>query len=118
MEPQMPQGMTYLGSLEGGNNAVSGASVMDYLFKMISPITGRECEVILPYDPTFMSKAEVEDLAAQSFETFLEDEKEREMKRKPTAEERKDIGKAIEEFRKYTAKMRESTNYKIGYRGI
>ena len=47
-----------------------------------------------------------------------EEEKEREMKRKPTGDELKEIGKAIREFRKYTAMMRESTNNKITYRGI
>ena len=40
------------------------------------------------------------------------------MKRKPTGDELKEIGKAIREFRKYTARMRESTNNKITYRGI
>jgi len=113
-----PQGMVLLDSLKGGNNAVTGASVVNYKFSMVSPVTGREFHVIVPYDPSFMSKAQLEDSAAQSFETFLEEEKEREMKRKPTAEERKEIGKAIREFRKYTARMRESTNNKITYRGI
>ena len=112
-----PQGMVYLGSTDVGFNGESGASMVVHQFKMKSPVTGRMCEVSIPADPT-VSKAHVEDMAAQSFETFLEEEKEREMKRKPTGDELKEIGKAIKEFRKYTAMMRESTNNKITYRGI
>tara|TARA_R100000656_G_scaffold71944_1_gene53778 strand:+ start:143 stop:511 length:369 start_codon:yes stop_codon:yes gene_type:complete len=116
--PQTPQGMDLVATLKGGNNAVTGASVIDYKFAMVSPITGREFYVMVPYDPSFMSKAYLEDLAAQSFETFLEEEKEREMKRKPTADERKQIGGQIKEFKEYTARMRESTNNRVYYNGI
>jgi len=112
-----PQGMVYLGSTGVGFNGESGESMVVHQFKMKSPVTGRMCEVSIPADST-VSKAHIEDMAAQSFETFLEEEKERVMKRKPSEGELKEIGKAIEEFRKYTARMRESTNYKIGYRGI
>ena len=112
-----PQGMGYLGSPDIGFNGESGESMVVHQFKMKSPVTGRMCEVAIPADPT-VSKAHVEDMAAQSFETFLEEEKEREMKRKPNTEELKEIGKAMKEFRKYTARMRESTNNKITYRGI
>ena len=112
-----PQGMVYLGSTDVGFNGESGASMVVHQFKMKSPVKGRMCEVAIPADPA-VSKAHVEDMAAQSFETFLEDEKEREMKRKPNTEELKEIGQAMKEFRKYTARMRESTNNKITYRGI
>ena len=38
--------------------------------------------------------------------------------KKPTAEERKEIGKQLKEFKEYAAKRRESTNNRIYYRGI
>ena len=62
-----------------------------------------------------MSEAYVEDLAAQSYESFLIECKQKYTKRRPNGAERKEIGKAIEDFRKSAVKRRQSTNNKIYY---
>ena len=62
-----------------------------------------------------MSEAYVEDLAAQSYESFLIECKQKYTKRPPNGAERKEIGKAIEDFRKSAVKRRQSTNNKIYY---
>ena len=62
------------------------------------------------------SQAHVEDMMAQAAETFLEEVKTKYQKRAPTQEERKDIGRALKEFRRYALRRRESTNSKIYYK--
>ena len=57
-------------------------------------------------------------MAAQALETFLIECRVTDSKKKPTAAQRKDIGKQLKEFREYAAKRRESTNNRIYYRGI
>tara|TARA_R100001086_G_scaffold114550_1_gene58520 strand:+ start:59 stop:418 length:360 start_codon:yes stop_codon:yes gene_type:complete len=71
-------------------------------------------KVIIPRDSS-MSKAHVEDLAAQSYENFLIDCKQKYTKRPPNVKEWKEIGKALEDFRRSARKRRESTNKKIYY---
>ena len=62
-----------------------------------------------------MSQAYVEDLAAQAYENFLIDCKQKYTKRRPNAAEKKEIGKALEDFRKSARKRSQSTNRKIYY---
>jgi len=61
------------------------------------------------------SRAHVEDMMAQAAETFLEEVKTKYQKRAPTQEERKEIGKALNEFRSYALRRRQSTNNQIYY---
>ena len=57
-------------------------------------------------------------MAAQSFENWLIEVKVKGKVNKPTPEQRKEVGKAIREFREYAAKRRESTNNKRYYKGL
>jgi hypothetical protein len=57
-------------------------------------------------------------MAAQALENFLIECRVKDKKKNITAEERKQIGKQLEEFRQYAEKRRESTNNRIYYRGI
>ena len=60
-----------------------------------------------------MSQAHVEDLAAQSYENFLVECKQKYTKRPPNAAEKREIGKALEEFRRSARKRGQSTNRKL-----
>ena len=71
-------------------------------------------KVIIPRDSS-MSQAHVEDMAAQAYENFLIECKQKYTKRPPNIAERKEIGKALEDFRKAARKRRESSNNKIYY---
>ena len=111
-----PQGSTYVGGNTAGYNEETGVSIVVHTFQFNDPETGRGQIVKIPADPS-ISKAHIEDMAAQSFENWLLEIKVKGKVRKPTTEQRKEVGKAIREFREYASKRRESTNNKIYYGG-
>ena len=61
------------------------------------------------------SQAEVEDMMGHATESFIKEVDVKYNKRPATNEERKQIGKALNEFLKYRTKRRESTSGKIYY---
>ena len=74
-------------------------------------------KVIIPRDSS-MSKAHVEDMAAQAYENFINECKQKYTKRPPTPEEKKEIGKALNDFRNHAVRRRESSRGKLYYEGI
>ena len=84
-------------------------------FKYTDQFGGEHTQIaIVPRDSS-MSRAHVEDMAAQAYENFLIECKQKYTKRPPNVKERKEIGKALEDFRKSARKRRQSTNRKIYY---
>ena len=61
------------------------------------------------------SQAEVEDMMGHATDNFVKEVREKYNKRPATSEERKQIGKALNEFLKYRTKRRGSTTGKIYY---
>ena len=111
-----PQGSTYIGEELAGYNGESGVSIVVHTFQFHDPVTDRRQMVKLPADPG-VSRDHVEDMAAQALENFLLECKGLDDKKKPTEDQRKEIGRQIEEFRKYNSKRKERTNNRIYYRG-
>jgi len=112
-----PQGSTYIGDEDVGYNAETGVSIVVHTFQFHDPVTGRSQVVKIPADPT-ISQSHIEDMAAQALESFLIECRVTDGKKKPTAAQKRDIGKQLKEFREYAEKRRESTNNRIYYRGI
>ena len=112
-----PQGSTYVGGNIAGYNEETGVSIVVHTFQFKDPETGRAQVVKIPADPS-ISKAHIEDMAAQALENFLIECRVKDKKKPITAEQKKQIGKQIKEFKEYAQKRRESTNNRIYYRGI
>ena len=112
-----PQGSTYVGGEDTSYNGETGVSIVVHTFQFHDPVTGRSQVVKIPADPT-ISQSHIEDMAAQALETFLIECRVKNSKKKPTATQKKEIGKQLKEFREYALKRRESTNNRIYYRGI
>tara|TARA_R110002020_G_scaffold320907_1_gene536813 strand:- start:57 stop:419 length:363 start_codon:yes stop_codon:yes gene_type:complete len=112
-----PQGSTYVGGNIAGYNEETGVSIVVHTFQFNDPETGRAQVVKIPADPS-ISKAHIEDMAAQALENFLIECRVKDKKKPITAEQKKQIGKQIKEFKEYAQKRRESTNNRIYYRGI
>tara|TARA_R100001086_G_C11795631_1_gene247474 strand:+ start:203 stop:550 length:348 start_codon:yes stop_codon:yes gene_type:complete len=91
-----------------------GVSIVIHTFQFHDPVTDRSQMVKIPADSD-VSIAHVEDMAAQALENFIKECRGLGNKKKPTEDQRKEIGKQIEEFRKYRAKRDESTNNKLYY---
>ena len=64
------------------------------------------------------SLAMVEDAAAKAAETWITKLDQEEHKRPPTAEEKKQIGHIIEDFRKAACKRRDSSTGKLYFPGL
>ena len=111
-----PHGSNLVSSQRAGNNTETGESIVIHTFHFHDKETGRRSIVKIPADST-ISQAHIEDMAAQSFESWLLEVRMKGKINKPTPQQRKEVGKAIREFREYAAKRRESTNKKIYYKG-
>ena len=112
-----PQGSVPLGAAPVGNNAETGNGIVKYsvLLKAKDKFGVEHKQRIDILADEADSQAHVEDMMAQAAETFLEEVKTKHQKRAPTQEERKEIGKALNDFRSYALRRRESTNKKIYY---
>ena len=113
----IPQGSVPLGAAPVGNNAETGGGIVKYsvLLKAKDKFGVEHKQRIDILADEADSQAHVEDMMAQAAETFLEEVKTKHQKRAPTQEERKEIGKALNDFRSYALRRRESTNRKIYY---
>lgn len=99
-----------------GRNVETGGGIVMHVFHFHDKTSGRRSRCIIPKDEQ-MSHAEVEDMAARAYERWLDEINTDGRKRAPTAEEKKEIGRSIEQFRVYAARRRESTNNKLYYQG-
>ena len=112
-----PQGANLQSSMVGGNNAETGESITIHTFHFNDKESGRRSVVKIPADSS-ISQAQIEDMAAQAFENWLFEVRTKGKINKQTPEQRKEVGKAIREFREYAEKRRESTNNKRYYKGL
>ena len=115
----VPPGITRETPSLGGHNIETGSTIVVHNFRFHSTKYGKTRMVKIPADDS-MSKAQIEDMAAGALETWLielEEEAQRRVgKHAPrSVEERKEVGKAIREFRSYAARRRDSTNSRIYY---
>jgi|TARA_R110000787_G_scaffold234121_1_gene340969 hypothetical protein len=118
-----PSGAAFIGSASAGDNAKNAETggiieicVFQFRYTDQFGVEHKE-KVIIPRDET-ISKAHVEDMAAQAYENFISDCKKKYTKRAPTVAQKKEIGKALNEFRSYALRRRESSRRKIYYEGI
>jgi len=109
-----PKGVVNLAPSLAGRNVETGRAIVVNTFRFKDAQSGRGIIVKIPSDDS-MSKAQVEDMAASAFETWLTEIRSDGKGRAPTAQERKEIGRALEEFRQYALKRRDSTNKRIYY---
>jgi len=114
----VPPGVDTLAPSIGGRNVVTGGTIVIHTFKFHSEKYGKSREVKIPADDS-MSQAQIEDMAASALETWIieleEDAQRTAGKHAPSLSERKDVGKAIREFREYAAKRRESSTGQLYY---
>tara|TARA_Y100000310_G_scaffold328100_1_gene395620 strand:+ start:13664 stop:14002 length:339 start_codon:yes stop_codon:yes gene_type:complete len=104
-----------------GRNVETGGAITSYVFRFKDTKTGKGKKVVILPDAG-ASQAQIEDLAASAFERWLTEVREEEQKKSgkhaPSPEERKEVGKAIRDFREYAVRRRQSTNQKRYYKGL
>ena len=112
-----PQGVVKLNTTPSGNNAETGGSIVAHTFRLEDKETGRKTIIKVLADD-YTDPAHIEDMAAQSAETWFNKIRAEGKKKVPTVEQRKEIGKIMDDIRKKVRKRRQSSNNKILYQSI
>jgi hypothetical protein len=100
-----------------GSNAETGDSVEQHIFWVSDPVTGKKHKFcILTDDET--SQAHLEDMGANAIDRWLSEVRQKDHKPAPTIEQRKEIGKILDEIRIHRLKRKESSNGQIYYSGL
>ena len=108
----IPEGSAVEMPYVAGPDADTGRSVVVHRFRFHDPRTGRSQVCHVPAHPD-AAPAEIEDMAAEAFESFLSNARGLGPLHCHTPEQRKEIGAAIREFREYAAKRRQSATNRI-----
>ena len=108
----VPEGSAVEMPYVAGPDVDTGKSVVVHRFRFHDPRTGRSQVCHIPAHPD-ASPSEIEDMAAEAFESFLTDARGLGPLHRHTPEQRKEIGASIREFREYAAKRRESAINRI-----
>ncbi len=108
----IPEGSAVLMPYVAGPDADTGKSVVVHRFRFHDPRTGRSQVCHVPAHPD-AAPPEIEDMAAEAFESFLSNARGLGPLHCHTPEQRKEIGASIREFREYAAKRRQSATNRI-----
>jgi len=110
-----PSGAVQIGTVSVGHNAETGSTIVAHTVMLKAKDKfGKEhkmrVQVLADKDT---SQAHIEEMMGNAAESFVEQVRTKYNKRPPTELERKEIGRALNEFRKYASKRITSTNRKI-----
>jgi len=115
-----PTGGAYNGIVPVGRNAETGSRIVTHQLRVEAKDrfgkVHKQIIRVLADDET--SQAEIEDMMGHAAESFVAEVREKYTKRPPTADERKQIGKALNDFLKHRTKRRTSSSNRIYFRGI
>ena len=111
-----PQGSKYIGDSGIGFNGETGASMVVHTFRFHDKETDRSVMVKVPADPG-VPQSHIEDMAAQSLENWLKEVRLKGKVKKPTLEQRKEIGRALNDFKEHARRRKQSSNGVIYYKG-
>jgi len=112
-----PAGSANLGVAPVGGNAETGGRIIAHTVVLKAKdkfgVEHKQRLKVLADDTT--SQTHIEEMMGNAADSFAEEVRTKYTKRPPTAEERKEIGRALNEFRKYARKRIQSTNRKLYY---
>ena len=115
-----PTGAAYNGIVPVGRNAETGSRIVTHQLRVEAKDrfgkVHKQIIRVLADDET--SQAEIEDMMGHAAESFVAEVREKYTKRPPTADERKQMGKALNDFLKHRTKRRASSSNRIYFRGI
>ena len=114
----IPSGITHDGIMHVGRNVETAGSIVAHFFTFKKGDKQLQVRILAEAG---MSRAQIEESASGALERWLGELAEQEQKNvgkhKPSPSERREIGKAIRDFREHAAKRRESTGGKLYYSG-
>jgi len=117
LELWTPQGVTHKRVTPVGFNQETGEAIYEYTFIVHDEVTNRKEQFRVLVDDT-TSKAHVEEMVANAMERWLIDVRIRHSKPAPTPEQKKEIGKILNQIRTNRIKRNGSSNNKLYYKGL
>ena len=117
LELWTPKGVTHKRVTPVGFNQETGESIYEYLFVVQDEVTGRKQQFRVLVDGT-PSKAHIEEMVGNAMESWLVDVRIKHSKPAPTPDQRKEIGKILDQIRINQIKRKGSSNNKIYYDGL
>ena len=112
-----PTGSAHLGIASVGANAETGGTIVAHTIVLKATdkfgVVHKQRVKILAANTT--SENQIEEMMGNAAESFAEEVRTKYTKRPPTAEERKEIGRALNDLASYTRKRVQSTNHKLYY---
>ena len=117
LELWTPKGVTHKKVTPVGFNQETGESIYEYAFIVHDEVTNRKEQFRVLVDNT-TSKAHIEEMVANAMERWLIDVRIRHSKPAPTPEQKKEIGKILNQIRTNKIKRNGSSNNKIYYNGL
>jgi hypothetical protein len=112
-----PPGVTHSRVIPVGYNAETGGKIYEYQFRVHDEVTGRSHQFrVIVDDET--SIAHIEEMLGNAMESWLVDVRMRHSKPAPTPEQRREIGKILDQIRTNALKRKQSSNNKIYYNGL
>ena len=112
-----PPGVTHKRVVPVGYNYETGGQIFEYQFLVHDEVTNRKQQFRVLVDAQ-TSKAHIEEMVGNAFDRWLTDVRMRHNKPAPTPEQRKEIGRILEQIRVNRNKRKESSNNKIYYKGL
>ena len=117
LELWTPKGVTHKRVTPVGFNQETGEPIYEYTFIVHDEVTNRKQQFRVLVDET-TSKAHIEEMVANAMESWLIDVRMKHSKPAPTPEQRKEIGKILDQIRINQIKRKGSSNNKIYYNGL
>jgi hypothetical protein len=111
-----PPGATGYSASSAGSNTETGEQIEAHIFRVKDPVTGRQNKFCILADGT-TSQAHLEDMAAASVDNWLTEVRAENRKPAPTPEQRKEIGRILNDIRTHRMKRKQSSNGRIYYKG-
>ena len=115
LELWTPKGVTHKRVTPVGFNQETGEPIYEYSFIVHDEVTNRKEQFRVLVDDT-TSKAHIEEMVANAMERWLIDVRIRHSKPAPTPEQKKEIGKILNQIRTNRIKRKGSSNNKIYYK--
>tara|TARA_Y100000310_G_scaffold331915_1_gene406450 strand:- start:1032 stop:1430 length:399 start_codon:yes stop_codon:yes gene_type:complete len=100
-----------------GYNAETGGLIGQHIFQVHDAVTDKRHKFCVLTDE-YTSQAHLEDMVSSAVERWLVEVREKDHKPAPTPEQRKEIGKILDEIRVHRSKRSESTGGRMYYSGL
>ena len=112
-----PPGVTAHSVSPGGRNAETGGAIERHVFQVNDPVSGKKHKfLVLTDDET--SQAHLEDMVSSAVDNWLREVRHKTHKPAPTLEQRKEIGKILDDIRIRRIKRKESSTGIINFTNL